>query len=214
MADKMLIISPSGMGKSTSIQNLPPEDTMVIQCIKKRLPFPHKAWKPWDKKTQTGSTFNTRDFEIMKVLLKKMSDVGKKYVIVDDLSYAITGKTVDDYERKDWEKWGELAWNFTKLLEFIDNLRDDMIVVFLSHTTTEDGVTKFKSAGKFIEEKLDPVSLFEIVFGMSKDDNGSYFITNGTARDPYKSPMNMFKDKQIPNDLLPTIKRIQEFYNS
>ena len=39
MAYKVLILGNSGTGKSTSIRNLIPEETFVIKCIDKPLPF-------------------------------------------------------------------------------------------------------------------------------------------------------------------------------
>ena len=72
MAEKILILSQSGLGKSTSIRNLDPNSTMVIQAYKKRLPFPHKKWKQWDKDSATGSIFYANTFGIVEAALKKM----------------------------------------------------------------------------------------------------------------------------------------------
>ena len=48
---------------------------------------------------------------------------------------------------------------------------------------------------------------------MTKNDNGSFFITNSSARDPYKSPMGLWKEKQIPNDLQKVDTEICTFWD-
>ena len=39
MSQKVLILGNSGTGKSTSIRNLNPDETFVIKCVEKPLPF-------------------------------------------------------------------------------------------------------------------------------------------------------------------------------
>lgn len=39
MAQKVLILGNSGTGKSTSIRNLNPDETFIIKCVEKPLPF-------------------------------------------------------------------------------------------------------------------------------------------------------------------------------
>ena len=56
MASSVLIISESGAGKSTSIKNLNPEETFIINVANKPLPF--KGWKSmypiWSKENKNG----------------------------------------------------------------------------------------------------------------------------------------------------------------
>ena len=57
MAQSVLIIAESGSGKSTSIRNLDPNDTVIINIANKPLPF--KGWKsmytPLDKNNPNGN---------------------------------------------------------------------------------------------------------------------------------------------------------------
>ena len=54
MAQGILVIAESGSGKSTSIENLDPKETFIINISGKALPF--KGWKSkysiWSKETQ------------------------------------------------------------------------------------------------------------------------------------------------------------------
>jgi ABC-type oligopeptide transport system ATPase subunit len=54
MAQSVLVIAESGSGKSTSIRNLDPKETVIINIANKPLPF--KGWKAntllWIKQIQ------------------------------------------------------------------------------------------------------------------------------------------------------------------
>ena len=213
IAEKILILAKSGSGKSTSIRNLDPETTMVIQPKKKRLPFPHKDWKKWDKDSATGSIFQINTFSGIKAVLTKMEEVGKKTIIIDDFVYVLADRVMADVETKGFEKWTQLAVEFNDLMNHIDNMHEDIRVYIMTHTDEDDtGRIKMKTAGKLIDNLLTPEGMFTIVLGMTKTDSGSFFITNGSSMTPYKSPMDMWKDKQIPNDLKEVDDRIVEFY--
>lgn len=54
-AETMLIIGESGMGKSTSLRNLDPNETFIISTTSKPLP-----WKGWKKQY---ITFNPKTLE-------------------------------------------------------------------------------------------------------------------------------------------------------
>ena len=43
MAQEVLIVGASGTGKSTSIENLNPESTFIVNVARKALPF--RGWK-------------------------------------------------------------------------------------------------------------------------------------------------------------------------
>jgi len=212
IAEKVLLLSPSGLGKTTSFRNLDPEETMIIKCTKKRLPFDASKWKKWDPKAKTGSVFTTRDFNMIKALLVRMEEVGKKVIIIDDFVYAMAGRVMDDIDITGFTKWSELANEFYRMIEAIDELDDDIIVILSSHSDVEEGRIKMKTAGKLIDNLITPEGMFNIVFGMAKDDSGAYFITNGSSMDPFKSPMGMFKEKKIPNDMAIALKTIKDFY--
>lgn len=214
MAEGILILAKSGSGKTTSLENLNPEEVMVIQPRKKRLPFEHKEWKKWNKDTAKGSIFQTNTFENVKQVLQRMEDVGKKVVIIDDFVYIMAQRVMNDIDLVGFDKWTQLAADFNDLTNFIEDMDEDMRVYIMTHTDTdENGGIKMKTAGKLIDNLLTPEGMFTIVLGMTKNDSGSYFITNGSTMDPYKSPKGMFKEKQIPNDLKSVDDRICEFWD-
>ena len=214
MAEAILVIAKSGSGKTTSLMNLNPKEVMVIQPRKKRLPFKDaSSWTKWNKDKGEGSIFQTNTFSGVSSVLKKMEEVKKKIVIIDDFVYLFSQKVMDDIEIKGYDKWNEIGLEFNNMMNLIESMDEDMRVYILTHSDINDmGQVKMKTAGKLIDNLLTPEGYFNIVFGMTKNDNGSFFITNGSTMDPYKSPMGMFKEKQVPNDLKKVDDTICDFY--
>lgn len=143
-----------------------------------------------------------------------MAEVGKKVIIVDDLVYLFANQVMAEVDNQDWSKWTQLAIDFDSVIKTIESIDEDIRVYIMTHPDEdENGNVKMKSSGKLIEKLLTPEGQFTVVLGMTKNDNGSFFITNGSARDPYKSPMGMFKEKQVPNDLQKLDDTICDFWS-
>jgi len=94
MADLIGIIGNSGSGKSTSIRNLNPAETFIINIAGKSLPFRRakKDYIPLRKNTKgqfEGNLYNTSDVEqitkILKVIDKTRPEI--KVVIIEDAQY-------------------------------------------------------------------------------------------------------------------------------
>lgn len=91
MATGILILGESGTGKSTSLENLPPKETFIINVKGKSLPF--KGWKsgftPFGKDNLEGNYLQTEDagtiIKTMQYISEKMPHI--KYLIVDDFQY-------------------------------------------------------------------------------------------------------------------------------
>ena len=49
MSIATLILGESGTGKSAAMRNLSPSETLLIQVVKKPLPFRSSEWKPVTK---------------------------------------------------------------------------------------------------------------------------------------------------------------------
>ena len=92
MAELGAIVGESGSGKSTSIRNLDPTETFIINIARKALPFKgyKKNYIPLKQNPETkefeGNLYNTNNVEqiskVLKVIDKKMP--GIKQVIIDD----------------------------------------------------------------------------------------------------------------------------------
>src|ERR1700684_577226 len=97
MSDSILIIGPSGSGKSSSLRNLDPNKTFVLSVIDKPLPFKgytkhYKAIKNWDD--TEGNYFASDDWQrILKCLRMVNSNRPDITVmVIDDIQYILANE--------------------------------------------------------------------------------------------------------------------------
>lgn len=110
-------------------------------------------------------------------------------------------------------KFTDIAVEFKGLLDFIADLDKDVIVYLLHHTdTTDNGHVKAKTSGKMIDSQLTLEGLFTIVI-MAKNNDGVYkFVTKSDGLNPVKTPIGLFEDIEIDNDLKFVDSEIRKYY--
>lgn len=69
-----------------------------------------------------------------------------------------------------------------------------------------------KTIGKLLNDKVNIEGLFSIVLRAKKVDKNYYFFTQATDGDVAKSPIGMFDELYIENDLKVVDDKIREFY--
>ena len=77
---------------------------MVIQPIKKELPFKSKGWKYWDKDKKVGSLFANDNHTVIKAMMKKAVEVGKEVIEIDDTNYLMSNEFMN--------RIGETGWDY------------------------------------------------------------------------------------------------------
>lgn len=215
MAHSILIIAESGSGKSTAIRTLDPSETAIINIANKPLPF--KGWKSkysvLDKENPKGNLINVSSangvYKAMQHVNEKMPHI--KNLIIDDWQYMSSFEYFDKANEKGYDKFTQIAANLAQVAKLPKDLRQDLYVFFLTHS--EDIVdmngkrkVKAKTIGKMIDNSLTLEGLFSIVlFGKvlkAEDGTLSYVFSTRTDGDTTcKTPMGMFDDEYIPNDL-------------
>lgn len=107
MADSVLIIAESGSGKSTSIENLNPKETFIINVANKPLPF--KGWKSmyilWSKDNPTGNLYAKYDADSIVACMKYISEKRPeiKTIVVDDFQYMMGFEYMEKALEKGWK---------------------------------------------------------------------------------------------------------------
>jgi hypothetical protein len=216
MSTSILIYGESGTGKSTSIHNLSANETFIIAATNKPLPF--RGWRtkyhPFD-----GNLGNyiveddcNRIIDTMKFISEKRMDI--KTIIIDDFQYIMSNQFMRRAKEKGYEKFTDIGESTWRVIEKSAKLRNDIKVIFLAHSDTQDGKTKLKTIGKMLDDKVCLEGLFTIVLNSTISDGQFLFITQNTGYSISKSPMGMFKDAAIKNDLSIVIKAIDDYDNS
>lgn len=199
MGVPVLVMGPSGSGKSASMRGFAPEDVGVINVAGKPLPFHGKL-----------PTFVTSDYNQIKAALMRGS---KRTFVIDDAQYLMGFEEMDS-KKTGYDKFNSIGFNFVGLVRFVaTSLPPDMVVYFLQHTEVgEDGRTKAKTLGKLIDNHYTLEGLFSIVLMVEVDKDRHYFITNSDGTNTCKSPMGMFASKEMDNDLAEVDDIIREYW--
>lgn len=93
-------------------------------------------------------------------------------------------------------------------------MRDDLTVILVAHTQTEDdnngkAFTRIKTNGKKLN-KIALESKLSIVL-LAKCVDGRYLFETHANQSTAKTPMGMFDDFEIDNDIMTVIKAAEEY---
>ena len=205
MAIPVLIIGRSGGGKSTAMRNCIDNDNWnLINVLGKPLPFKGKI-----------PQVITDDYGQVMNCLKNSKAPS---IVIDDAGYLITNYFMRNHSSKGqgnaiFSMYNTLADSFWNLIEYIKKLPSDKIVYVIMHEDTDDyGNTKPKTIGKLLDEKICLEGMFTIVLRCILENGKHLFVTQADGGAVSKTPMGMFEELQIDNDLLYVDNKIREYY--
>jgi hypothetical protein len=195
----ILIIGESGTGKSTSIRTLPADKTGIINVTGKRLPFKHSY-----KITKEDNC------DVICGILKGCST---DIVVVDDMQYLLARQFMGRARELGYQKFTDMALGYYNVINALEDMPDHKRVYFLSHIERDaQGNEKVKTIGKLLDEKITVEGLFTIVLKTTIRDGDYYFTTHNSGNDTVKTPMGMFEDDLVPNDLNAVDSAICAYY--
>ena len=200
MGVPVLILGESGSGKSASMRNFKPGEIGIINVSSKPLPFRNNL-----------KTVNTDNYEdVVKTIIAAKA----KALVIDDAQYLMANEFMRTAKVTGYQKFTDLALNFWQLIQVvINNLPPDKIVYFLAHVERDaNGNEKMKTIGKLLDEKITIEGLFTIVLKTVVQDRHYQFATQTNGQDTVKTPMGMFDDLLIENDLKMVDSTIREYY--
>lgn len=200
MAVLVMVYGHSGSGKSASLRNFDPEQVAVINVLGKPLPF-----------RSSMKTYITNDYGKINAAIHRTK---RKSIVIDDATYLMTGEFMRNAKVTGYQKFTDMAANFNALLMRAKELPDDVVVYFFGHSECgENCGEKFKTVGKMLDEKVCIEGYFTIVLKTVVQDGRYLFSTRNDGMDTVKTPLGMFNDALIENDLAAVDKTIREYYN-
>lgn len=212
----VLLMGASGSGKSTSLRNLPAEETAIINITNKPMPFRNKDGKTIvtlkDFKKEDDKELSYE--ELYKRIIATIKSTKKKIIVIDDSSYMMAFENFEKANNKGYDKFTNMAKNYYDLIKSAISCSDEKIVYIITHEEIDDvnQLYRPKTIGKMLSNQLVIEGLFSIVL-RSIYKNGEYiFQTQNDGTSVCKSPMDMFSQKEIPNDLFEVDKVIREYY--
>ncbi len=237
---KVLILAPSGFGKTTSIGNVPelnlkgldPGKTFIISATSKPLPFrgSDRLYKVIDPQLpptkENGSRLISNNgvfiAKCISYIINNRPEI--KNIVIDDSNYVMQDYYMANALKKGYDVFKELGVSMNAIFNAME-LSNTVNFYMMAHyeeykDSNEDTISyRFKTVGKMTTDYITPEGKFNIVlFGKQFYDEQEkkvvkQFVTNFDGRFPAKSPVGMFKELYIPNDLGLVEKAIEEYYN-
>lgn len=200
MGIAVLILGASGTGKSTSLRNFKKGEIGIFNVANKPLPFKSDL-----------DVVNSTNYEQIKAALRRNS---LKAYAIDDSQYLMVFEEFSRAKETGYGKFSDMALNFYQLVQTaIRDTTDDTVVYFLHHTEVDEtGRIKAKTVGKMIDSKLTLEGLFPVVLLTGTDGTNYWFETQSDGYTTTKSPMNMFSEKRIDNDLKYVDHAIRDYW--
>lgn len=224
MATLVYVVGKSGRGKSTSCMNLDPDSTAIINSDQKDLPFPQ--FKSKYNKEKNNYLQSSNIVEITNFLKSVQGNKQIKTVVIDTWSRIMTDSVMSNSFRNasnGMQAWSNMAYENYNLLNIInEKLRDDIIVYLMCHPETvydESGFPKEQISvqgqqlKKFAPESFSSIVLYAEAVKSPGEPVKYLFRTKTTGEDTCKTPMGMFEEEMIPNDLTIVSEKIIKYYS-
>jgi hypothetical protein len=210
------------------IKGLNPETTFIISATSKPLPFrgSSKAYpigKPTDAAIKRYVSNNGDQIAAaIKYIIESRKEI--KDIVFDDSNYVMQDYYMANALRKGYDVFKEIG-KFMDAIFSAMELATSVNFIMMAHyeeykDSSADTVSyRYKTTGKMVNDYITPEGKFDIVlYGKQSYDEQSkivtkQFVTNYDGQFPAKSPVGMFKDTYIPNDLGVVIDVVNKYYD-
>jgi hypothetical protein len=211
MSIATLILGQSGTGKSTSLRNLNPQHVLLIQVIKKPLPFRSPNWTYITPDNKQGSILVSDNPQF---IINVINGSKRPIIIIDDFQYVMANEFMRRSTEKSFDKFTEIGRNAWDVFNAAINAHDHKRVYLLSHTEEDNqGKTKIKTIGKMLDEKITLEGMVTICLQTSVINEQYIFQTKNNGNSTVKAPMGLFEEDHLENDLNEVDMAICEYYN-
>ncbi len=235
MKPKVFVYGPSGQGKSSSLRNLPPERTGIINCDRKGLPLAGSRKK---FVTVTGNdglpdlmksnyVETAKPASVIKTLQVWETRKDIDYIVIDTITHMMSFEFMRTITDKGFDKFSRLGKDVNDVLNLVRD--SSKYVAVLAHNDIAfdaegQKVNKVRAFGKLVDEKIEIPSLFTTVLipviKRTPDKTEYLFKTQSDGTDFAKSPAKFDGDvvttalpTEVPNDLKLVFDLLEKFEN-
>ena len=209
------IVGGSGTGKSTSLRNLPPDKTYIIDLERKGMPFPKKF--PY-----VAPCSNIKEFDA--ALNDALADESCEVIVIESFTkYVETLIALAQASFKGFDVWSYYNRMIRATLDKVKN--DHAAVIFtaideivqIAQTNGDTyNVRRVKVQGKQHEGCIEKEFLMVLFTEVKRDKEGKsryVFQTNSDGITSAKTPMGMFPEAYIDNDVNVVIEAAKKYYD-
>lgn len=218
MAKVIGVMGESGSGKTTSMRNLPVDETYYIDCDKKGL-----NWKGWKEQYNSDKKnyWKSDNFMIVQKTLdwintsEEMAHI--KYVVIDTLNGLMVAEEMRILAMQSGDKrsaWSDLAQNGWALINYALEMRDNLTVIILCHSETisdDNGIirTRIKTNGRKLEKLVLESKMTTVVWSVRQD--GKYKFILSADGSTCKIPIGSFEETEVDNDIMKVIEALKDY---
>lgn len=211
MKQNIFVCGPSGAGKSTSLRNLNPDKTIIINTERKALPF-----RGAGKFTKQVMVSGYQDF-LGK--LNKAITADAEVIVIDSFTslteqiYAFCKQNFNGFT-----VWDEYATNIYDILQMTKDSGKYVVFVGIDEPLSDESTGTITRHVKVEGKKMKGAIEKEftcVLWAKVINDAGEIkhcFETNNDGHTTAKTPMEMFENRYIENDLNKVINTIEEYY--
>lgn len=200
MARLIFVLGNPGTGKSTSLRNLTKDEVSYITVTGKELPF----------RTDIKSV----KVKTMDQVKEMVAQSKKPIVVLDDVNYLFTKEVFGASEKEDkWNVYDKISKEFYKIVQSILNKDTDQNYYLFGHLENpEESLLQLKTLGQATRRNNNPEGWTNIVFESMVNDVEEFVFRVKTDGKGVKSPMEMFDEPEIENDLKVVNAKINKYY--
>lgn len=205
MANKVLLLAPTGFGKSTAIgeqhehendldidiKGLDPKITYVISATSKDLPwrnsrnmFPNTTWDALQKGDVLGRRISTNDGYIAAKIIRFLIPTPIQNIVIDDTNYFMQDHYMANSMKGGWDtpkKIGHIMSQIFDAVELAHSAGKNIYMMAHYEEYRKDNAGnlgfRMKTTGKATQEYITPEGKFDIMmFGKQYKEEGTNLI--------------------------------------
>lgn len=239
---KILILAPSGFGKTTSwagreklgIKGLDPKETYAIQCIGRGVPNPNFKLCPSNEikdmakgnRVQVDSVTGLDRFKRVADLLDALRKSPYRNIVIDDFNYLMQDYFMNNAMKGGWSTPKEIGFGMGLIFDAMKGYPENKHIYVCAHyekTNDNDGTVTYqmKTTGKMVNEYCTPQGKFDIILYGKQTYNEEEkraiktFVKDFDGTFPAKDSIGVLDGMadEFPNDLYLVSEELKKWYN-